>query len=108
MSTVHEPSVERVVSLIKTTHFSGQVAWLNRNAPAEACRMFDEHGWRRGWVSIDELARSMYPHHSATAAANYVRSLISYLVAEGEQTGFPQLLKGVGSKRGQVSFEVQR
>jgi hypothetical protein len=83
-------------------YFSGQKVWLERHAKAEADRFFDEHGWRKDWVSTSFLAEKMWPHLGHMARNNYMRALLAYLVDEGRQTGNPQVLV----RHGQVSFEV--
>ena len=93
----------KIINSLPRVHFSGQSAWLARKGENAICCLFDEHGWREGWISKSALAHALYPALSATAAANYLAAMLDYLVVEGRLTREPQVLV----RHGQVSFDVK-
>jgi len=83
--------------------FTGQDRWLRENGTEQACRMFDQFGWRDDWVRLSEIAAALFPHLSYPTRRNYTRALVAMLVAQGRETRNPQLVY----RHGKVSFDVQ-
>ena len=82
--------------------FAGQASWLKRFARDEAIRLFDDHGWRHGWIPAAQIAQAMWPDLAPSTRGNYLRALLAYLVAEGKATGEPQVLV----RHGKLAFSI--
>lgn len=94
------------IAALPRLYFSGQARWLEEHAMGEACRLFDDHGWRDGWIAKGDIAAAMWPNLSASAQHNYLGALLEYLVADGAKYGDPQVLTRHGFQRFDVPSRV--
>ena len=79
-----------------------QDAWLQAHGTDEACRLFDEFGYVKGWLRLSAVAEAFYPDLSPSARCNKLRAVVLMVVAGGKVTGSPQ----VWYRHGRISFEA--
>lgn len=90
-----------IIAAIAPKLAGGGPSFLLRHGDMYVAELFDKHGWKAGWIRKTALAAEMFPKLSQSAGRNYLTALVDYLVAEGKETGEPQ----IGVRHGEVSFE---
>lgn len=91
--------IEQGITKIYWCNKHVQTHWLAANIEEVSCAMFDEFGWREGWVRKGEIAKALFPHIATTTARNYLNAILQYIVLEGTKTGEPQIWSRCGKVR---------